>query len=109
LAIELGYSSLSIPYDIIAVAKNLTLFSLATSFALLRATSILGIKAPAKIHKNTNAQSTSLTAEMIVPANAARLSCFLFKAMIPKINQRILNPTNDKTKLAIANHCFGSS
>jgi hypothetical protein len=57
----------------------------------------------------TNTESTSFTAEMIVHAKAAHLSCFFFNAIIPKINQRILNPTRDKTKLAIANHSFGSS
>ena len=50
-------------------------------------------------------ESANFTAEMIVQAKAAHLSCFLFRAIIQKINQSILNPTRDSTKLAIANHC----
>jgi predicted PurR-regulated permease PerM len=72
---------------------------------LSRAAHILGIIAAGSMSTIKN----NFIAEIMVPAIAARLSCFLFKAIIQKINQRILNPSKDNTKLVIANHCFGSS
>jgi hypothetical protein len=88
------------------LAKSL---SLAISRALCCATQSLGNIAPAKIHISKKIVITNFAAEIIVQAKAAHLSCFFFKAIIQNINQSKLNPTNDNTKLVIANHCLGSS